>query len=295
MFLRPLLATLCVLAAAPAGAQQRAVPPVSGAPRTILFVGNSFTQGANSAVRNYRANTVTDLNGDGYGGVPALFKRFADQAGQHWQVSLETQGGKSLGFHYAERRQKLAGRWDAVVLQEYSTLDRDRPGDPRDTLRAVPLLAQMFTQANPAVNLQLMSTWSRADATWQPKGAWYGKPITRMAVDLRGAMNRVRAAVPAVRGVLPVGEAWNRAFAKAVFDPNPYDGITYGQLDPWAYDHYHASVAGYYLEALVVFGRVTGIDPRTLGRGELAAEDLGLSEQQASNLQEIASEQLRAG
>ncbi|RDE07057.1 PEP-CTERM sorting domain-containing protein [Sphingomonas aracearum] len=295
MFLRSLLTASLAFAAVPAAAQERAAPPVTGAPRTILFVGNSFTQGAHSAVRNYRANTVTDLNGDGYGGVPALFKRFTEEAGQNWQVSLETQGGKSLGFHYAERRQKLGGRWDAVVLQEYSTLDRERPGDPRDTLRSTPLLAQLFTSANPTVNIQLMATWSRADATWQPKGDWYGKRITQMAADLRAGMNRVRAAVPAVRGVLPVGEAWNRAFAKAVFDPNPYDGITYGQLDPWAYDHYHASVAGYYLEALVVFGRIAGVDPRSLGPQEKAADDLGLSEQQTSALQQIAWEQLQAG
>ena len=47
--------------------------------RTIVFIGNSFTFGANSAVHFYRAETVTDLNGAGpngktVGGVPAMFK-----------------------------------------------------------------------------------------------------------------------------------------------------------------------------------------------------------------------------
>ena len=48
--------------------------------RTILFVGNSFTFGANSPAHFYRADTVTDLNGPGkngksVGGVPAIFVR----------------------------------------------------------------------------------------------------------------------------------------------------------------------------------------------------------------------------
>ena len=48
--------------------------------RSILFVGNSFTFGADSDAMTYRKDSVTDLNGDGMGGVPALFKRFADEA-----------------------------------------------------------------------------------------------------------------------------------------------------------------------------------------------------------------------
>ena len=39
----------------------------------MLFIGNSFTFGYGSAVRYYRSQTVTDLNGGGQGGVPALF------------------------------------------------------------------------------------------------------------------------------------------------------------------------------------------------------------------------------
>jgi hypothetical protein len=43
---------------------------------SILFIGNSFTYGAESPVQYYRADTVTDLNRQGKGGVPALFKSF---------------------------------------------------------------------------------------------------------------------------------------------------------------------------------------------------------------------------
>ena len=61
-----------------------------------------------------------------------------------------------------------------------------------------------------------------------------------------------------------------------VADPNPYDGIEAGKLNLWTYDHYHASTYGYYLEALVVFGTLTGRDPRSLGDNECSGYELGL-------------------
>lgn len=281
------------LAVAPAVASGQATLPaaVQARPR-ILFIGNSFTQGAHSALRNWHADRVTDLNRAGYGGVPALFRQFADDSGLVYDVSLETQGGKTLGFHYDERRQLFDRAWDIVVLQELSTLDKDRPGDTTNYQRDVARLAATLRARNPAVRIYLMATWTRADETFRPKGHWYGQPVTRMAEDLRAAADRVQAAVPGVTGVLPVGEAWNRAFAKSVADPNPYDGTTFGQLDLWTYDQYHGSVAGYYLEALVVFGRITGVDPLSLGRAEPAADELGLSDAQAVALQQVAHDQL---
>ena len=70
--------------------------------------------------------------------------------------------------------------------------------------------------------------------------------------------------------------------------------MSYGKLDLWTYDQYHASVAGYYLEALIVFGGVTGLDPMKLGPQEKAADELGLSADQASALQKVAHDQLSA-
>lgn len=261
-------------------------------PRTILFIGNSFTQGAHSAVRNWRADTVTDLNRTGYGGVPALFKRFTQQVGLTYAVSLETQGGMSLGFHYDQRRQLFDRPWDVVVLQEFSTLDRDRPGDPTAYLRDVGRMTNLFKARNQRAQIWLMATWSRADLIYRQGSRWYGQPIATMADDLQRAASRAHVETPGVTGILPVGKAWNAAFGAGVADPDPYDGITYGQLDLWAYDHYHASVAGYYLEALVVFGRITGVDPLVLGPKETAAEELGLSNAQATALQRAAHDAL---
>lgn len=282
------------LAAPPAGSERQYAPASQQPARTILFVGNSFTQGAHSGVRNWHPEYVTDLNGAGYGGVPSLFAALARQKGFNYAVSLETQGGKTLGFHYSQRRELFDRAWDVVVLQELSTLSREQPGDPANYIRDVGRLTELFRSRNPNVQIQLMSTWTRADETYLPKGRWYGKPVSAMALDLRAAADVAKARTPGVTGILPVGEAWSRAIAAGVADPNPYDGRTYGQVDLWTYDHYHASVHGYYLEALVVFGLITGIDPTSFGKGEAAADSIGISPEEAVNLQQIASDQIAA-
>ena len=294
-----MLAAMAVSAPARATAQQGVAPPpvvTTRATRTILFIGNSFTFGANSPLRNWRADTVSDLNRAGYGGVPALFKAFTEQAGLDYQVALEVQGGKTLGFHYNQRRRLFDRAWDVVVLQEYSTLDPDRPGDARAYINDVARLSRLFARRNPQVQIQLTAAWSRADQVYRTlSGPWAGKPITQMALDLRAAADRARAVNPLVAGVLPVGQAWNRAFRTGLADPNPYDGVNFGQINLWSFDQYHASTAGYYLEALIVFGRVTGVDPTTLGPAEQAGDTLGLSPDEAVALQRIARDQLAAG
>jgi hypothetical protein len=294
-----------LVASAPAAAQVAPRPAASATPvgaaaqstaaaRSILFIGNSFTQGALSPVRNYRAGSVTDLTGRGIGGVPALFKLFAEQAGVNFKVSSVTQGGSTLGLHLTERRSLWDRRWDVVVLQDFSTFTRERPGDPASHVRDAGAIATALTRANPRVQVELMATWSRADLVYRPGSRWTGMPIDRMALDLRQGSDAARRGSRDIDGVVPVGQAWNRAFATKIADPNPYDGIAFGQLNLWSYDHYHASVAGYYLEALVVFGKVTGVDPRRLGENERAADELGLSGAQAKALQQIAWETLSA-
>jgi hypothetical protein len=79
-----------------------------------------------------------------------------------------------------------------------------------------------------------------------------------------------------------------------VADTNPYDGIEPGKLNLWTYDHYHASTAGYYLEALLIFGRLSGRDPRSLGENECSAYELGLSRADVKALQQVAFDQLTA-
>jgi hypothetical protein len=148
---------------------------------------------------------------------------------------------------------------------------------------------------NPRVDISLVATWTRPDLTY-PKGKrWSGQPVERMALDLRKADDQVRAAIPSISRVVPVGEAFNCAIAQKVADPNPYDGRTPGQIDLWASDHYHASTEGYYLEALTIFTAVTRLDPRKLGGTEPAARDLKIGPALAVRLQAIAFQMGRMG
>lgn len=256
--------------------------------RTILFVGNSFTFGADSDAMTYAKDSVTDLNGDGMGGVPALFRRFADESGLRYRVSLETAAGQTLTWHLANKRGVIDKSWDSVVLQQYSTLDPDRPGDVTSTIPAARGLAELLRRRNPRVDISLVATWTRPDLTYPAGKRWSGQGVRRMALDLRKADDKVRAAVPSIARVVPVGQAFSCAIARGIADPNPYDGLTPSQVDLWAGDHYHASNHGYYLEALTIFAAVTQADPRKLGRKEVAARDLGIKPEVAAGLQRVA-------
>ncbi|MBV8604911.1 MAG: PEP-CTERM sorting domain-containing protein [Pelomonas sp.] len=258
----------------------------------ILFIGNSFTYGHGSAVQYYRVETVTDLNGQGRGGVPALFKAFAAQEGLPYEVALETEPGVGLDWHLAHRAALLGGRpWDAVVMHGYSTLDCDHPGDPALLVDSATRMAALLRRANPAVRLFLTATWPRADQVYPAQGAWHGRGVAAMTEDIRQGYAAAAAAIHA-QAVAPVGPAWQRAIDAGVATPDPYAPLPPGQVDLWAFDHYHASAYGAYLEALVVFGTVTGRDPRALGDTECAGNELGLSREQVARLQQLAFDEL---
>ncbi|WP_239987348.1 PEP-CTERM sorting domain-containing protein [Sphingosinithalassobacter portus] len=270
-------------------AQQRPhAAPAQPAPQTILFIGNSFTFGALSSANHYGAGGVTDLNGEGIGGVPALFKIFTEHAGLDYAVSLETAPGRSLEWHWENKRALLDRPWDHVVMQEYSTLDAADPGNPAKLVDYAGRWVALFTAKNPGVDISLTATWTRPDQTYRPGGKWYGKPVWQMALDLRHGYDLAANAYPQIARVNPVGQAFSCAIAAGFADANPYDGIDPDTVGLWAWDHYHASFAGYYLEALTVFIGVTGEDPRRFGGHEKAAMDNGLSPIAATRLQRVA-------
>jgi hypothetical protein len=266
--------------------------------KTILFVGNSFTFGAGSAARYYRSETVTDLNGPDAkgrttGGVPAFFKAFTKQAGLDYDVSVEAVGGKGMDFHLAEKRALLDKPWDVVVMHGYSTLDQANPGNAALLVSSARQITDMFRAKNPKADVWLTATWSRADQTYPEGKPWHGKPIHQMGKDIDAAYAQAARTARAT-GVVPMGLAWNRAMETGVADDNPYDGIAAGKLNLWTHDSYHASAFGYYLEALLVFGKVTGKDPLSLGETETVAEDMGFSKPQTKALQQVAHDQLAA-
>lgn len=270
---------------------------IKGSATTVLFVGNSFTYGEPAGapgrnVQNYQPGTVTDLNKTNVGGVPALFKQFTVDLGLDYQVSLETVGGTGLDYHYQNKLGLINQPWDKVVLQSYSTLDANNPGNPNTLKTYSALLTGALAQTNPAVDIYLDSTWSRADLTYKTPSPWLGKPIDAMEKAVQAGYEQAAAVSSNVRGVVRVGAAWNDAFTIGLADPNPYDGIDAGKIDLWAPEGYHASPYGYYLEALMEFGQVTGLDPRLLGSSESAADYFNFTPQQTTALQDIAYREL---
>jgi hypothetical protein len=176
-------------------------------------------------------------------------------------------------------------------MHGYSTLDANSPGDPTELIATTAKMSEFLYKLNPDVEVYLTATWSRADLTYQQDRPWFNQPIYQMAKDVREGYDKA-ASAPAVKSINPVGEAWNRAMETGIADPNPYDGADPNTIDLWTYDHYHASDYGYYLEALVVFGNVTGLDPRSLGENECSGYELGMSRPQVNALQQTAFEQL---
>ena len=262
--------------------------------KSVLFIGNSFLFGSGSAVRYYRAQTVTDLNNEGIGGVPALFKSFTQQAGLEYDVALETRGGSGLDFHLAEKLGVIGSQaWDTVVMHGFSLLDAQKPRDPAKLVATSKQMADFLRGKNPRVELFLISTWARADNVYPEKGAWHGQSVDAMTLDVRAAYDQAGRHA-AVKGVIPVGETWLRAMKAGVADPNPYDGIEAGKINLWTHDSYHASTHGYYLPALVIFGTLTGLDPRSLGDAECSASELGMSRAEVRALQQVAFDQIAA-
>ncbi len=268
----------------------------SAAPITVLFVGNSFTYGEAAGgpniVEPYRASTVTDLNNQGIGGVPALFKQMTVEKGLDYAVSLETHGGVGIDWHYQNELSTISKPFDQVVLQSYSTLDLANPGNPATLIQYTGLLANVFRAQNPNVDIHLDATWSRADQTYKvTTSPWYGKDIYAMETDVRNGYNLAKTDNPQVDDVIQTGQAWANAMMAGFADTNPYDGIAAGEVDLWAPEGYHASVYGYYLEALMFFGDLTKLDPELLGYDQVAM-DLGISDVQARSLQTFAARAL---
>ncbi len=282
------------LACAVVAAFMLAAGSTLAAGKSVLFIGNSFLFGSGSAVRFYRAETVTDLNNEGIGGVPALFKSFTQQAGLDYDVALETRGGTGLDFHLAEKLAVIGSKtWDTVVMHGFSLLDAQKPRDPAKLVATSKQMADFLRAKNPGVELFLISTWARADHVYPEKGAWHGQTVQAMTMDVRAAYDQAGSNA-AVKGVIPVGETWLRAMQTGVADANPYDGIEAGKLNLWTHDSYHASTHGYYLQALVIFGTLTGLDPRSLGDTECSASELGMSRAEVRALQQVAFDQIAA-
>ena len=126
--------------------------------------------------------------------------------------------------------------------------------------------------------------------------------LAGMTADLHAAFAAEAQANPGFAGVVPVGDAFQRALDDGVAKRDGFYNAagTYAAALPqdrinlWWDDYLHASRYGSYLSALVIFGTLTGINPWSFGANEQAAADLGISPGDAVKLQRIASDQLSA-
>ncbi len=281
--MRALLAAWLVFVAASAQAQS---PPT-----TILFVGNSFTYGGSTAVYGYNTATVTDENATQppMGGIPAIFKKFADEAGLSYEVHVELVGGKNLEYHYQHSLPVIAqAKWDAVVLQGYSTeaLPAARDGEPESFVANAIRLEKAVHAAKPAAKIYLYETWAYPFKTYPQPGTHDRGPLDQMTDDLHAGYGRAFAEDKHFEAVAPVGDTWKQAAHSSVAT---YDVAAPGRLLLLDKDHKHPSVAGSYLAALVLFEQITGKDATALGADEQAARDLGLSREDAAKLQAVAT------
>ena len=129
----------------------------------------------------------------------------------------------------------------------------------------------------------------------------YYSSLAQMTQDLHTAFYNQAAANPGLAGVIPVGDAFQRALDEGVVKRGHfYDAAgvytkprRHGEMNLWWDDYLHASKYGSYLSALVLFGALTNLDPWSFGAREQAAEDLGISRGDAMRLQRVASDQLR--
>jgi PEP-CTERM motif len=176
------------------------------------------------------------------------------------------------------------------------SLLRNTPANPNASTDTDVYLYQTWARPN-LVNAPFTTvtdeTTGAVSFTTTPATSFYPS-LQAMTDDLHNAYFGVAAANSDFAGVAPVGDAFMRAVASGIATANMYapNAQTDGLIDLWWDDGTHASKWGSYLSALTLFGTITGIDPKTLGAAEIAAQDLGISTGDAVALQRIASLEL---
>ena len=173
--------------------------------------------------------------------------------------------------------------------------------------------------ASPATRIYLTETWARPDMVFAhlntradpgtPDGApvvdtrkpgtaaLYYPSLAAMTADLHAGIFDTAAANPGFAGVIPAGDAFQRAVDQKLVQAGGFydasgacaEAPAGGPVGLWWKDRLHASKYGSYLDALVQFATLTGRDPRSLGADERSARDLGIDSATAQMLEEIAA------
>jgi len=154
----------------------------------VLFVGNSLSFG-----------------------VPKAFSKLASEHGIDTRVGLCATNGWSLQRHAADKEtldQIRDGRWDIVVLQEYSEI----PAMSRRARAAAmfPPLRQLVTEVRASGAIPILyQTWGLRDGSrWRP-GDDFHIMNARVREGYRAASVDAGQLV-----IVPAGDAWEREFSQ---------------------------------------------------------------------------------
>jgi hypothetical protein len=246
--------------------------------RRILWIGDSITHGNYEPVVSYNNANVIDELGTHYGGIPGIFTKFASEAGLKFETHVCLISATPL-ITLASRCANFINEpnWEAVVLQEYTTIPLPG-GPPSQFCSSVKAIEASVHAASPSANVYLYENW----------------PITPSIATLQGdeyhnIFYSADATDGHVAGVDAAGDAWMRAWAEGVANP-ACTPATLPMLWYGSGDCKHPSIYGAYLSSLVHFEKITGVDPRSLGASEAAAQTLGISSAVAVQLQKVAWE-----
>ena len=225
----------------------------------------------------------------------------------------------SATMYSADQRQRCAAACSGVLRPAtYNTL-RTIPANPNASALTKVYLTQ--TWARPDMVFPHLATIADANYPTVPDGRpivdttnpafpngypdtlyYEAEGLAGMTADLSAAFARRHRKIAGFAGVIPVGEAFQRAVDDRIAKGDGFygsDGV-YSPYEPsdkinlWWDDYLHASKHGSYLSALVIFGTLTGISPASFGASEKAAADLGINPGDAVRLQRVAADQLAA-
>ncbi|HEY7090100.1 MAG TPA: hypothetical protein VH518_18530 [Tepidisphaeraceae bacterium] len=222
-------------------------PPTTKPSVRILFIGNSYTF----------------FNG----GVDRMLTELAAQRGKTIECVPVVSGGRSLAWHWeqSDARAMIArGKWDWVVLQDYSTQPLKHPDEMAEAIRN-------FDRAIKAAGAKtaLFMTWARESGP---------EDQPQIAAEYLSLGNELGATV------VPVGLAWQRA-REEMRDQELY-----------RFDGSHPTAEGTYLAACCFQVALLHGDPRGLTAPLIDEQGLPprrLRDDHAALLQRIAWETAR--
>jgi hypothetical protein len=198
----------------------------------FLFYGNSFTN---------------------YWNVPGLVGSISTAAGNPApNIENAAVDSMTLGWHLQNNTAVISSprqiphppgfHWDALILQEYSTLPT-HIGDPAAFRSNASALLNLVRQSSPSVLPVLYETWARGPGNSMYPGSFPGPDA--MQQELRDNYQLARTTLDGISGhgrtrVAPVGDGFQLGSWQGLYD----------------WDIYHANRAGGLLAALTLYGTI---------------------------------------